>query len=38
MGPFIRRRYSKEAGLNFRRGEMNKVVRDFAACGLGASL
>lgn len=38
MGPFICRRYSKEAGLNCRPGEMNKVVRDFAACGLGAPL
>lgn len=38
MGPFICRRYSKEAGLNCRPVCMNKVVREFAACGLGAAL
>lgn len=38
MGPFISRRYSKEVGLNCRPACMNKVVREFAACGLGAPL
>ena len=38
MGPFICRRYSKEARLHCRPVRMNKVVREFAACGLGAPL